>query len=124
MTGLKTSLSLPPEAAGAIDERAAADGISRAEVLRRAVLAYMDQAGPSRSAPAAGEDLAALTADRDRLAVELQTILGDCGRHAAEADRLRADLETRDKAIARMEAEIAWLRGIVEQFARGTGGRE
>ncbi len=65
MTGIKTSLTLPAEMVARLDEEAGAAGISRAEVIRRAILAYQDRGAPDRD----GDDPGPVLAERNRPAV-------------------------------------------------------
>jgi hypothetical protein len=65
MTTIKTSLALPAEMVTRLDEEAGAAGISRAEVIRRAILAYQDPGDPDR----AGEDSEPVLAEGNRAAV-------------------------------------------------------
>ncbi len=64
MTAIKTSLALPAEMVARLDEEAGAAGISRAEVIRRAILAYQDRGDPGR----AGEDAGPAPAEGNRTA--------------------------------------------------------
>ena len=67
MTSIKTSLILPAEMVTRLDEEAGAAGISRAEVIRRAILVYQDRRDPDQ----AGEDSGPVLAERNRPAVPL-----------------------------------------------------
>ncbi len=68
MTGIKTSLTLPAEMVARLDEEAGAAAISRAEVIRRAILAYQDQGAPDQC----DEDPGPVLAERNRPAAPLR----------------------------------------------------
>lgn len=72
MTTIKTSLTLPEEMVARLDEEAGAAGISRAEVIRRAILAHQERGDPGR----AGEDPGPVLAEGTRPAV----LPGACDR--------------------------------------------
>jgi predicted transcriptional regulator len=65
MTTIKTSLALPAEMVTRLDEEAEAAGISRAEVIRRAIHAYQDRGDPDQT----GEDSGPVLAEGNRPAV-------------------------------------------------------
>jgi hypothetical protein len=65
MTTIKTSLALPAEMVTRLDEEAGAAGISRAELIRRAILAYQDRGDENP----ADEDPEPILAEGNRPAV-------------------------------------------------------
>ena len=67
MTNIKTSLILPEEMVAQLDEEAEASGISRAEVIRRAILAHQEGGDPDQADAAS----VSLLAERNRPAVPL-----------------------------------------------------
>jgi len=69
-----------------------------------------------KSSTGGGEDV---EAERDRMQEELQTITADRDRlkvQVEEVDRLRADLDTRDRMLAEKAEEVRWLRGEVSKL--------
>ncbi|NLX48912.1 MAG: ribbon-helix-helix protein, CopG family [Methanospirillum sp.] len=102
MTGIRISLVLPEDLARSADEIAATLGISRAEWIRRAITAYLKEAGGAGGGP-----------DRaSGLPVEA----------TLERDRLRNDIAAAEGAIGRANEEIAWLRGVIEWLTSGGPG--
>ncbi|MEN6342330.1 MAG: hypothetical protein ABFC89_07185, partial [Methanospirillum sp.] len=60
--------------------------------------------------------------DSSRLLEEITAFLGDFEQHAAEIGRLRADIQVRDKVIARLEGDVAWHRAFVDRWPLPTVG--
>lgn len=120
----KFSISLPEATVSDIDAAATAAGIPRAEYIRELCTSAIvggnpgsDDANPGTLAETIGtlertrEDLAQITAERDRLAAELRTAEDQARTAAADRDRLTAEAET---AAAAREGLASRVREIEE----------
>jgi hypothetical protein len=143
---MRLNVVLTDEQNEAITERAAAEGIPRAELIRQAISSFLEPA-PCRdelpmSRPGAEEIaaleekistletvtaerdhaievLARLTAENDRMTADLTAVTVDRDRmiiEAHEIERLRAEVVLKDQVIGERADEIRWLRGEVSKL--------
>ena len=112
----KFSISLPDATVSDIDAAAAAAGIPRSEWIREACTLTIAGGNPAEDSGTLAEtlgtlertreDLAQMTAERDRLAAELQTAEDQARTAAAERDRLTVRIRDLEDQAAAHEAEI------------------
>lgn len=112
----KFSISLPDATVSDIDAAAAAAGIPRSEWIREACTLTIAGGNPAEDRGTLGEtlgtlertreDLAQMTAERDRLAAEIRTAGDQARTAAAERDRLTVRIRDLEDQAAAHEAEI------------------
>jgi len=107
---MRYTLTVPDELNTEIEKMVAAAGTSKSGWIVNACTAYI------KSSTGGGEDV---EAERDRLREELTRITTECTglqSQIIEMDRLRADLDTRDRMLSEKAEEVRWLRGEVSKL--------
>jgi predicted HicB family RNase H-like nuclease len=134
MNDFKFTATVPEEVRARMDDQARAAEVSRSEWVRRAILAYSSDACRELEAT---EDVAAVAADRDRLAAlladrdqEIASVIGEYGRLETEVERLTALLADRELGMlaitgdcGRATAEAERLRSEVMAIMGDCGRR-
>lgn len=125
---MKFSVNVDPALLSAIDERAGAASVCRADWVRAALSEAVNPEESTENPDVLRlqasllevetdrDRLAALVAARDQAIAELTIERDQARTAAADLERARADLTARDHALVEKAEEINWLRGEVSKL--------